>query len=47
MEKELVHFHMSETAVTEVDCDLLIMGGGMAGCVQLSKLALANEKDLS
>jgi adenylylsulfate reductase subunit A len=48
MEKETCTFsYCQKPAVTEVDCDLLIMGGGMAGCgAAYEAIRWANEKGL-
>jgi adenylylsulfate reductase subunit A len=48
MEKETCTFsYCQKPAVTEVECDLLIMGGGMAGCgAAFEACRWANEKGL-
>ena len=48
MEKETCTFsYCAKPEVTEVDCDLLIMGGGMAGCgAAVEGCAWANPKKL-
>src|SRR3972149_7298289 len=48
MEKETCTFsYCKKPEVTEVDCDLLIMGGGMAGCgAAFEACRWANEKGL-
>jgi len=48
MEKETCTFsYCQKPAVTEIDCDLLIMGGGMAGCgAAFEACAWANAKGM-